>query len=167
MGSADHSGSQICRRKFVFSIPARELSKRNQPEAIRFTMFRFSMSLVRRIVRGISSHVVNEFLFFFGVGGSGRSPLECASMEMEAWGTRAAVSWCRALVPLVPSLVLSLLLVPGLVPGSIVSSVIAALAPLRHASNLCGPFNLCSLLSAVSLPHLKGPLQMIPLAGTP
>ena len=71
--------------------------------------------------------------------------------KMEAWGTRAAVSWCRALVPLVPSLVLSLLLIPGLVPGSIVSSVIAALAPLRHASNLCGPLNLCSLLSAVSL----------------
>ena len=28
--------------------------------------------------------------------------------------------------------------------------------PLRHASNLCGPFNLCSLLSAVSLGPLEG-----------
>ena len=66
MGSTDHFGGQIWRRKFVFSIPARELSKKNQPEAIRFTMFRFSMSLVRRIVRGISSHMVNKFLFFSG-----------------------------------------------------------------------------------------------------
>ena len=66
------------------------------------------------------------------------------------------VSWGRVLaVSLVPSLVPSLL-VPGLVPGSIVSSVVANLVPLRHASNLCGPFNLCSLLSAVSLGPPEG-----------
>ena len=85
----------------------------------------------------------------------GVSPLECASLEMEAWGTRVAVSWVQALAArLVPSLVSSLL-VPGLVPG-LVSSVIATLAPLRHASNLGGPFNLCSLLSAVSLGPPEG-----------
>ncbi len=75
---------------------------------------------------------------------------KCASLVMEAWGTRVAVSWVQALAArLVPSLVSSLLVL-GLVPG-LVSSVIATLAPLRHASNLGGPFNLCSLLSAVSL----------------
>ena len=56
-----------------------------------------------------------------------------------AWGRQAAVSWGRALVAsLVPSLI-SRLLDPGLVPG-LVPSAIASLAPLRHASNLCGPF---------------------------
>ena len=80
---------------------------------------------------------------------------KCASLVMEAWGTRVAVSWVQALAArLVPSLVSSLL-VPGLVPG-LVSSVIATLAPLRHASNLGGPFNLCSLLSAVSLGPPEG-----------
>ena len=99
----------------------------------------------------------NEFFFFIsGSAAVGAALSNVQVWKMEAWGTRAAVSWCRALVPLVPSLVLSLLLVPGLVPGSIVSSVIAALAPLRHASNLCGPFNLCSLLSAVSLGPPEG-----------
>ena len=74
---------------------------------------------------------------------------------MEAWGTRVAVSWVQALAArLVPSLVSSLLVL-GLVPG-LVSSVIATLAPLRHASNLGGPFNLCSLLSAVSLGPPEG-----------
>ena len=73
-----------------------------------------------------------------------------------AWGTWvAAVSWVQALAArLVPSLVSSLLVL-GLVPG-LVSSVIATLAPLRHASNLGGPFNLCSLLSAVSLGPPEG-----------
>ena len=80
---------------------------------------------------------------------------KCASLVMEAWGTRVAVSWVQALAArLVPSLVSSLLVL-GLVPG-LVSSVIATLAPLRHASNLGGPFNLCSLLSAVSLAPLAG-----------
>ena len=80
---------------------------------------------------------------------------KCASLVMEAWGTRVAVSWVQALAArLVPSLVSSLLVL-GLVPG-LVSSVIATLAPLRHASNLGGPFNLCSLLSAVSLGPPEG-----------
>ena len=80
---------------------------------------------------------------------------EHPSPQMEAWRTRIAVSWVQALAArLVPSLVSSLL-VPGLVPG-LVSSVIATLAPLRHASNLGGPFNLCSLLSAVSLGPPEG-----------
>ena len=93
--------------------------------------------------------------FFLGSAAVGVSPLECASLVMEAWGTRVAVSWVQALAArLVPSLVSSLL-VPGLVPG-LVSSVIATLAPLRHASNLGGPFNLCSLLSAVSLGPPEG-----------
>ena len=63
----------------LFRYPPLNFRRKNQPEAIRFTMLRFSMSLVRRIVRGISSHMVNKFLFFFGVGGSGRSPLEYSS----------------------------------------------------------------------------------------
>ena len=83
------------------------------------------------------------------------SPPKCASFVMEAWGTWVAVSWVQALAArLVPSLVSSLLVL-GLVPG-LVSSVIATLAPLRHASNLGGPFNLCSLLSAVSLGPPEG-----------
>ena len=74
---------------------------------------------------------------------------------MEAWGTRVAVSWVQALAArLVPSLVSSLLVL-GLVPG-LVSSVIATSAPLRHASNLGGHFNLRSLLSAVSLGPPEG-----------
>ena len=68
--------------------------------------------------------------------------------KMEAWGTRAAVFWGGALAA---SLVLSLLSVPGLV-----SNVIATVAPLRHASNLCGPFLLCSLQAAVSLGPPEG-----------
>ena len=68
---------------------------------------------------------------------------------MEAWGTRAFVFWGGVLsASLVPCLVLSLLSVPGLV-----CNVIDTVAPLRHASNLCGPF-LRIVQIAVSLgPH--------------
>ena len=114
---------------------------------------RLSMSPMREI----SSHMFNEFFFLFRGRRQWASALSNVQVwKMEAWGTRAAVSWGRALAArLVPSLVLSLLLIPGLVPG-LVSSVVANLVPLRHASNLCGPFNLCSLLSAVSLGPPEG-----------
>ena len=115
--------------------------------------FRLSMSPMH----GISSQMFDEFFFFIsGSAAVGVSPLECASMENGSVGhAGCCVSWGRVLaVSLVPGLVPSLL-VPGLVPG-LVSSVVANLVPLRHASNLCGTFNLCSLLSAVSLGPPEG-----------
>ena len=79
-------GAKFGVENLCFRYPPVNFRRKNKPKAIRFTMFRFSMSLVRRIVRGISSHVVNKFLFFFGVGGSGRSPLESADSEGPASG---------------------------------------------------------------------------------
>ena len=44
---------------------------------------------------------------------------------------------------------------------SLAPSLVTTVVPSRHAFNLCGPFNLSSLLSAVSQAPLKGPLHMI------
>ena len=57
-------GAKFGVENLFFRYPPVNFRRKNQPEAIRFTMFRFSMSLVRRIVRGISSHMVNKVLFF-------------------------------------------------------------------------------------------------------
>ena len=58
-------GAKFGVENLFFRYPPVNFRRKNQPKAIRFTMFRFSMSLVRRIVRGISSHMVNESIVFF------------------------------------------------------------------------------------------------------